>query len=89
MNEIQREVRAFISNDLGRAVSSVSDVDSLLEAGILDSVGVLSLIGFLERKYGITFPDDELMPENLDTINAIAAFVARRLEVGVDRADAS
>jgi acyl carrier protein len=80
VSEIQREVREFIANDLGRTVNAVSDVDSLLESGILDSVGVLSLVGFLERKYAITIPDDELMPENLDTIDAIAAFVARRRE---------
>jgi acyl carrier protein len=81
VNEIQRQVREFISHDLGRTVSAVSDVDSLLESGILDSVGVLSLVGFLERKYAITIPDEELMPENLDTIDAIAAFVTRRREL--------
>jgi acyl carrier protein len=76
--DIQQEVRTFIANDLGRDVQRVTDAESLLEGGILDSLGVLSLVGFIEKHYGITVSEDEMMPENFDSIDAIAAFVAGR-----------
>lgn len=77
MSQIHQEVRTFIT-DQGRDLSAISDRQSLLEAGVLDSVGVLALVAFLEQKYGIKVEDDELMPDNFDTIEAIAAFVARQ-----------
>ena len=76
--DIQQEVRTFIANDLGREVERVTDGDSLLEGGILDSLGVLSLVGFIEKHYGIIVSEDEMMPENFDSIDAIAAFVNGR-----------
>ena len=75
---IQHAVREFIANDLGREVQRVTDADSLLEAGIIDSLGVLALVGFIEKRYGITVTEDEMMPENFDSIDAIAAFVNGR-----------
>jgi len=56
----------------------VENGQSLLEAGILDSLGVLSLVSFLESRYEIGVSDDELLPENFDSIEAITAFVRRR-----------
>ena len=76
--DIQQEVRTFIANDLGREVERVTDGDSLLEGGILDSLGVLSLVGFIEKHDGIIVSEDEMMPENFDSIDAIAAFVNGR-----------
>ncbi len=49
--------------------------DSLLELGIIDSVKMMDLIEFLEKTYGINVDDDDLYPENFDSINAIAEFV--------------
>ena len=76
--DIQKAVREFIGKELGREVDRVTDAESLLEAGILDSLGVLSLVGFIEQHYGITVTEDEMMPENFDSIEAIAAFVNGR-----------
>ena len=80
--QIQQSVRAFIQNDLKRDVKGVSDSESLLEAGVVDSLAVLSLIQFIEKQYGMTVAEDEMMPENFDTIEAIAAFVERRRSSG-------
>ncbi|MFI5301666.1 MAG: acyl carrier protein [Polyangiales bacterium] len=52
---------------------------SLVEQGIVDSTGVLELVAFLEKEFGISVGDDELLPENLDTIATMAAFVGRKL----------
>ena len=76
---VQRDIRQFIGEELKRDVKGVTDEESLLEAGILDSVGVLQVVGFIEQQYGIAVTDDEMMPENFETLAAIAAFVERRL----------
>jgi acyl carrier protein len=77
--DVQREVRRFIEQELKRQLGTVTDSESLLEGGILDSLGVQELVGFIERQYSIGVTEDELMPENFETIEAIAAFVQRRL----------
>jgi acyl carrier protein len=57
----------------------VADGDSLLDAGIIDSTGVMELVSFLEQEFGIQVDDQDLVPENLDSIDALAAFVTRKL----------
>lgn len=50
--------------------------DSFLEKGIIDSTGILELVMFLEQEFGVTIADEELLPENLDSIDRLARFVA-------------
>jgi acyl carrier protein len=80
-HEINRELRRFIGeNFLYREdVEALSDEASLLEAGVIDSTGVLELIGFLETRFGIEVADEEMLPQNLDSIRAISAYVQRKL----------
>lgn len=78
--QIEREVRDFIANELARDVQAVSAHESLLDAGVIDSLGMLALIAFIEKQYGIAVTEDEMMPENFDSLNAIAGFIARRQE---------
>jgi acyl carrier protein len=80
-HEIDREIRRFIGeNFLYREdVEALSDEASLLEAGVIDSTGVLELIGFLETRFGIEVADEEMLPQNLDSIRAISAYVQRKL----------
>jgi len=56
----------------------LKDEDSLLERGVIDSTGVLELVAFIEQKYGITIEDEELIPENLDSIRNIDEFILRK-----------
>ena len=81
-HEIAQSVREFIAeNFLFRAgAESIGDSDSLLEGRIIDSMGVLELITFLEARFGIRVEDSETMPENLDSIGRITAFVSRKLK---------
>lgn len=75
-------IRAFImANFYVADPQTLSDDDSLLDAGIIDSTGVLDLIGFVEQEFGITVADDELVPENLDSISRLSAFVAGKRAV--------
>ena len=78
MESLKQEVRQFLTTRLHRNVEGVGDRDSLLEAGIIDSMAVLELVGHIEQQYGVTVSDDDMMPENFDTIEAIAAFVGSR-----------
>jgi acyl carrier protein len=76
---IAEQLRQFVTTNFYVAdPGSLGDGDSLLDAGIVDSTGVLELIGFVEREYGITVEDNEILPENLDSISRLAAFVARK-----------
>ena len=52
--------------------------DHLLESGIVDSLGVLNLVGFVERQFAITVGDDDLVPENFQSIDHLTAFVQRK-----------
>ncbi len=56
----------------------LDESQSLIALGVLDSIAVLSLVTFLEDAFGIAVDDDDVTPENLDTIANLAAFVARK-----------
>ena len=78
MSETIQKIRSFIfENFLFDADEEglVND-DSFLEKGIIDSTGVLELVEWLEDTFDIVVDDDELIPENLDSVNQLAAFIA-------------
>lgn len=79
--DIRLAIRRFIvENFVFRDDADViSDDQSLLDAGFIDSTGVLELVAFLEATFGIEVQDDEMLPENLDSIRAIAKFVAGKV----------
>ena len=74
------KIRAFIfSNFLFDAEESALDNDtSFLEQGIIDSTGVLELVEWLEETFAMKVDDEELTPENLDSVNRLAQFIARK-----------
>ena len=78
--EIKTRIAAFIAESFvsGRGGGAPADDDSLTSVGVLDSVGVLSLITFLEEAFGITIADEEVVPDNLDSIARLDAFVRRK-----------
>jgi acyl carrier protein len=57
---------------------NLKNSDALLESGILDSLGILDVVGFLEREFGIHIADDELLPENFKDVDSICAYVSRK-----------
>jgi acyl carrier protein len=72
-------VRKFIeSNFYVPQGETLSDEASLLHSGVIDSTGVLELIGFLEKEFGIQVADDEMLPQNLDSIAKIEAYLLRK-----------
>jgi acyl carrier protein len=57
---------------------SVKNSDPLLDSGIIDSLGILDLVAFIEKEFGVHVSDEELMPENFQTVDALAAFVQQK-----------
>jgi acyl carrier protein len=81
MEAIKLKVRNFIvANFLFGEADGLQDDTSFLEAGILDSTGVMEVVGFLEEQFSIRIDDDELTPENLDSISSIGKFVSSKLQ---------
>lgn len=84
MEEIVPRVRAFIfENFLFDEEGEGLDNDaSFSEQGIIDSTGFLELTEWLEEEFGFTINDDELLPENLDTVNRVEVFVNKKMAAG-------
>ena len=61
---------------------TLGDDDHLLANGILDSLGVLDLVGYLEQEFGITVADEDLVPEHFETLRRLTSFVEDRQGVG-------
>ena len=79
MNNIDK-VRIFIVETfLFGDGSSLKDDSSFLQERIVDSTGILEIITFLESQFSIKIEDDELLPENLDSLNNIDAFLRRKM----------
>ena len=74
-----QRIRSFIEeNFLFGQAYTLRDSDSFLDGGILDSTGILQLIAFLGETYGIAVEDEEVTPDNLDSIDKISAYLHRK-----------
>jgi acyl carrier protein len=77
LNAIKKQVREYIIENflMGEDEGELTDDESFLESGLIDSTGILELIGFLEESYEIEIEDEEMIPENLDSVGRVARFV--------------
>lgn len=82
MNDIAQSLRHFVKDNFlfGRD-DAFSDDDSFLELGIIDSTGVLELVAFVEETYQIAIEDEDLVPENLDSIDNLVRFIEAKRSV--------
>jgi len=84
VNDIAESLRRFArENFLFGRQDDFSDADSFLELGIIDSTGVLELVAFIESTYEVRVEDEELVPENLDSIDNLVRFVESKQSVAV------
>ena len=74
MNPIAQQIRQFLIKQFP-AAAQIGIQDPLLENGIVDSLGVLDVVGFIEQSFSLTVSDDELVPENFATIERLCEFV--------------
>jgi acyl carrier protein len=81
MEDVKSKVRQFIQDNfiMGSASAAFADSDSFLGRRIIDSTGFLELVSFLEETFAIRVADEEMMPENLDSLDNIDAYVQRKL----------
>ena len=75
---VRDRIRSFISENF--FIEGFADDASFLREGILDSLGMLELVGFLEREFQLQVTEAELVPENLDSVERTSAFVIRKRE---------
>jgi acyl carrier protein len=80
-DQIRKELRDFIIElfFVDDNAGSLGDGDSFMKEGIIDSTGVLELIAFIEDQYGLSVEDNEMTPENLDTIDNLVGFISAKL----------
>jgi acyl carrier protein len=80
--DIEQKIRQFLTDNFlfREDRASLTDAESLLEAGVIDSTGVLELIAFLESEFGLAVDDAEIVPENLDSISRIVGYVKGKTE---------
>ena len=81
---VEPDLREFLAANyfLGDDPSQLAASDSLIEAGLIDSTGVLELVGYLEEQFGVRITNEELLPENLDSIDNILRFVTSKRQSG-------
>ncbi len=85
MQNIKNSVRQFLlDNFVMGANAKIADDVSFMKAHILDSTGFIELIMFIEDTYQLKVDDDEMLPENFDSLVNIEAYVARKKAVGID-----
>lgn len=76
-SEIKVALRKFITDNFlpSAGIEGFDDGDSFMEKGIIDSTGVLELLEFIEGKFQIRVEDEEIVPDNLDSLNRLASFI--------------
>lgn len=79
-SQAQETIRSFLFDNFSYRLDGVEldDAESLSGAGVLDSIGVLSLVTFVEEAFAVSIADDEVTPENLDSIVSLTAFIGRK-----------
>ncbi|MDH5202710.1 MAG: acyl carrier protein [Nitrospirota bacterium] len=82
--QLKFEIRHFIIDNFlyGQDDNDFRDDISFLEKGLIDSTGILELVSFVEEKYEISVADEELIPDNFDSVNKLSAFISKKIDDG-------
>lgn len=74
------EIKTFIARNFlfSEDANSIRDDESLMDSGTLDSTGILELIMFVEEKFKLKVPDEDMLPQNFDSVNAITSYIEKR-----------
>lgn len=76
-NSVAERIKNFLANQFP-ATKNVGNEDPLLKNGLIDSLGILEVVTFLENEFGITLTDEELLPENFESVHSLSAFVQNK-----------
>jgi acyl carrier protein len=77
--DIERDIRSFVIDHFLAGNASKLRADGSLLGDVIDSMGVIALVSYLQEHFGITVEDDEVLPSNLDTISNLVAYVSKKL----------
>jgi len=76
---VEQKLLAFFAQTFPReAGKQITTADALLDEGLIDSVGIFELVAFIERDFGVSVHDEEIVPENFETVAHIARFIERK-----------
>lgn len=77
---LESSIKDFINKNflMNSASVTFSNTDSFMEKGIIDSTGILELVNFIQQSFQIEVKDDELVPENLDSVQNICSYIERK-----------
>ncbi len=80
MESIKKQLRQYIADNLlfSDNGAALADEESFLDSGIVDSLGVLELATFVEDTFGFEVPDEEVIPDNFDSISKLTAYINRK-----------
>lgn len=80
--QIAGTVKSYIVDNFlfGKGGENLSTETSLMEAGVIDSTGILELVSFLEETWEFQVDDEDLVPENLDSIDNVTAYIVRKIQ---------
>ncbi|MBI5840474.1 MAG: acyl carrier protein [Chloroflexi bacterium] len=83
MSEIENRILQFLAENfvLSEQVEQLGFDESFLENGMIDSTGILELVFFVEDQFGIQIDTSEVLPENFDSINCLAAYIRRKQDL--------
>lgn len=88
LGDVKEKVRAFVLEyAAGRGVTEVRDDEPILTNNIIDSLGSLRMIDFLETTFPLTIEDTDMLPENFQTLNDCEIFINRKLGIGVNASE--
>lgn len=87
LGNVKEKVRAFVLEYAGGRVTSVGDNEPILTNNIIDSLGSLRMIDFLETTFPLTIEDTDMLPENFQTINATELFICQKLGIDVNASE--
>ena len=79
MDTIKAQVRQYVMDNFLMGAGELRDDASFMGEHVIDSVGVLELIAYLEQTFGITVEDHEMVPDNLDSLNGVGSYLERKL----------
>ncbi|NLO39199.1 MAG: acyl carrier protein [Ruminiclostridium sp.] len=83
ISDIKRSVREFIIKNFAYGLNNnihVQDDESLMDAGIIDSTGVIEIISFIESEFNVFISMDEVLPENIHSIESITVFIGHKIK---------
>lgn len=76
----EEQIKQFILSDLIKdgSVTELDNDENLIDSGVVDSLGIMKLVAFLEKSFKVAVSDDEILLDNFETIDAISAFLSSK-----------